>query len=365
MRLFYIITSNSSDNISFSVISPFSDSLIWPVAFLSVQFKLYIYFLYWKLCHLFFICLIFISSIKSNMLFSPPPWLVLVLQNQQNVCFPSKGWQSWRTASTNQGILRQLSATACNCGGRSLITPACYCFCPPSTSSAEDLTGEVWRERLVSHSAFDVVIAENYGAWVHSWAGRSAETTDASSGNFATLCNEVSCFLFDCNTGLWWWYLTMPCLGFWVKSEVFLFCVYWHNHLSACCFAFASKHLVKQTLVWSFWKCNNLVCDIALQVGTLQYVGHQTESNACGGLLQSGECVQGAWAASGGYWALSSCSEAEARFHWWLHQPGCCSGGCRGHGGSGAGLCVCITVQPGMQQTWNSLTNSIVFLAGE
>lgn len=82
----------------------------------------------------------FIPSITSNVLFSPP-WPVLVLQNQQNVFFPSKGWLNWRTESTSQEILRPLSATACSYGGRSLITQACYCCCPPSTSSAEDLTG--------------------------------------------------------------------------------------------------------------------------------------------------------------------------------------------------------------------------------
>ena len=85
------------------------------------------------------------SSITSNMLFPPPPpWAVLVLQNRQNVCFPSKGWLSWRIGSISQGTLRQPSATACSCGDRSLITQACCCFCPPSTSSAEDLTGEAW-----------------------------------------------------------------------------------------------------------------------------------------------------------------------------------------------------------------------------
>lgn len=74
----------------------------------------------------------------------PPPWAVLVRQNQQNVCFPSKGWLSWHTGSISRGTLRQQSATACSCGDRSLITQVCCCSCRPSTSNAEDLTGEVW-----------------------------------------------------------------------------------------------------------------------------------------------------------------------------------------------------------------------------
>ena len=73
----------------------------------------------------------------------PPPWVGLVLQNQRNIFFPSKGWQSWRTASISQGTLRRQSATACNSGGRSLTTQACCCSCPPSTSNAVDWTGEV------------------------------------------------------------------------------------------------------------------------------------------------------------------------------------------------------------------------------
>lgn len=86
----------------------------------------------------------FFSPPSPLTLFHPSPRAVLVLQNRQNVCFPSKGWQSWHTGSTSQGTLRQLSATACSYGGKSLITQAFFCFCPPFTSSAEDLTGEVW-----------------------------------------------------------------------------------------------------------------------------------------------------------------------------------------------------------------------------
>lgn len=85
---------------------------------------------------------------------------------------------------------------------------------------------------------------------------------------------------------------------------------------------------------------------LALQVCTLQHLGHQTEPNVGRGLLQPGECVQGAWTTAGGHRALSACPETETRFYWWIHQLGSCSGGCGGHGGSRAGLCVCLTVQP-------------------
>ncbi len=68
---------------------------------------------------------------------------MLVLQNQPNICFPSKGWQSWRTVNISQEILRQLNATVCSCGGRSRIILA-YCCCSPlSTSSVAGLTGEM------------------------------------------------------------------------------------------------------------------------------------------------------------------------------------------------------------------------------
>lgn len=93
---------------------------------------------------LFYFCLI---SIFANILFSPSSFrVVLVPQNQQNVCFPSKGWLSWHTGSINQAILRQQSVTACSCGGRSqTILVFCCCF-RLSTSSAGDLTGKTLQE---------------------------------------------------------------------------------------------------------------------------------------------------------------------------------------------------------------------------
>lgn len=68
--------------------------------------------------------------------------VVLVPQNQQNVCFPSKGWLNWHTASISQAILRQPSATACSCGDRSQTIPAFCCCFLLSTSSAAGLTGK-------------------------------------------------------------------------------------------------------------------------------------------------------------------------------------------------------------------------------
>lgn len=139
---------------NFLLISP----LVSPIIFthclilrshLSAIFKI----LFWcKHCHvclffifnffLFFICRLYYFPSPLTCRFLPPPGLVLVVQNQQNVCFPSKGWLSLHTGSISQGILRRPSATACSCGGRSPITLECCCSCPPFTSSAEDLTGE-------------------------------------------------------------------------------------------------------------------------------------------------------------------------------------------------------------------------------
>lgn len=100
----------------------------------------------------FFICRLYFLSSPLTCRF-PPPWPVLVVQNQQNVCFPSKGWLSLHTGSISQEILRRPSATACSCGGRSLIILECYCCCPPFTSSAEDLTGENTLYRLANESS--------------------------------------------------------------------------------------------------------------------------------------------------------------------------------------------------------------------
>lgn len=77
------------------------------------------------------------------MLFPPFLWVALVLQNQPNVCFPSKVWQNWRTVNISQEILRRLSDTACSCGGRSRITQASCCYSPLSTFSVAGLTGEM------------------------------------------------------------------------------------------------------------------------------------------------------------------------------------------------------------------------------
>lgn len=119
------------------------------------------------------------------MLFSPP-WAVLVLQNRQNVCFPSKGWLSWRTGSISQETLRQQSATACSCGGRSQITQACCCSCLPSTSSAVDSTGEVWGLTL---STLNLWRCREY--W-HSSDFQCTPVVWGASGNPAT---EIFCVL--------------------------------------------------------------------------------------------------------------------------------------------------------------------------
>lgn len=85
------------------------------------------------------------SSITSNVLFPPSSgcWVLVIQNRQNNVCFPSKGWPSWRTGSTSRVTLRLPSATVCSCGGRSPTTRACCCCSPPSTSSVAGSTGEV------------------------------------------------------------------------------------------------------------------------------------------------------------------------------------------------------------------------------
>lgn len=140
---------------------------------------------------------------------------MLVLQNRQNVCFPSKGWLSWRTGSISQETLRQLSATACSCGGRSLITQACCCSCPPSTSSAEDSTGEVWGGWLCAHWTGGVEVADHNGSSVtfsaHSWSGQSNATTGLSFGNPVARFNVTSFCPLMILTLLRWW--TYPCFA--------------------------------------------------------------------------------------------------------------------------------------------------------
>lgn len=104
---------------------------------------------------------------------------MLVLQNRQNVCFPSKGWLSWRTENISQGTLKLLSATACSCGDRSLITQVSCFSCPRSTSSAEDSTGEVWGCWVSTHLAYGVAMVKNEGSSMinkaHRWSWEMLE----------------------------------------------------------------------------------------------------------------------------------------------------------------------------------------------
>lgn len=131
------------------------------------------------------------------MLFSPLLlWVVLVPQNQQNVCFPSKGWLSWLTVNISQVILRQQSATACSCGGRNLTILACCCCSLPSTSSAAGLTGKVTQEGLCPFSG----LREPQWAWliVLGW------DVWANTGNshFFRIFLPLGCFVCY----LWWWF---------------------------------------------------------------------------------------------------------------------------------------------------------------
>lgn len=104
---------------------------------------------FWFLQYFILFIILSLSSCSSisNVLFPPSSgcWVLVIQNRQNNVCFPSKGWPSWRTGSTSRVTLRLPSATVCSCGGRSPTTRACCCCSPPSTSSVAGSTGEVGR----------------------------------------------------------------------------------------------------------------------------------------------------------------------------------------------------------------------------